>query len=148
MNTERINMYKVKPAYYSPLFDLNALLQESQLTDTELLLIYVRASQINGCAYCIQSHVKEALENGEKQYRLHALNAWEEVPFFSKDEKILLQMTEEITAIAAHGLRQSTYALATKCFSIEKIADIIMAITAINAWNRIGIATLLTPIKS
>jgi len=148
MSKERIDIYKVDAAYYTPLIELDKKLRNSSLSSTELLLIYIRASQINGCAYCIQLHIKEAVEKGEKQYRLHALLAWEHAPFFTKEEQVILKITEEITAISTNGLSEESYVSATELFEERKISDIIMATTCINAWNRIGRATMLSPIKS
>lgn len=148
MSKERIDIYKVDAAYYTPLIELDKKLRNSSLSSTELLLIYIRASQINGCAYCIQLHIKEAVEKGEKQYRLHALLAWEHAPFFTKEEQLILKITEEITAISTNGLSEQSYVRATELFEERKISDIIMATSCINAWNRIGRATMLSPIKS
>lgn len=148
MRTKRIDIYQVNPTYYAPLIELNKQLRSSTLSISELLLIYIRASQINGCAYCIQSHIKEAVERGEKQYRIHALSAWEDSPFFTKEEQVILKITEETTNIASEGVTETTYFQAKELFDDRKIADIIMAITCINAWNRIGRATQLEPHKS
>ena len=148
MSKERVNVYKVDEGYYTPLVELDKKLRNSSLTSTELLLIYIRASQINGCAYCIQYHTQEAIGKGEKQYRLHALLAWEHAPFFTKEEQVILKITEEITAISTNGLSNQTYAKVAELFDERKISDIIMAATCINAWNRIGRATLLIPTKS
>ncbi len=154
MNTEKINavdridIYEVQPEYYRPLLDLDKKLRQSRLSNKELLIIYIRSSQINGCAYCIQSHIKEAIELGEKQYRIHALNAWEDSPFFTEEEQTMLKMTDEITNISNRGLSSETYNEGIEMFGSEKVADIIMAITCINAWNRIGRATQLTPYQS
>ncbi|MEQ8472444.1 MAG: carboxymuconolactone decarboxylase family protein [Marinoscillum sp.] len=148
MRTKRIDINKVKPAYYAPLIELNNQLKSSLLSELELLLIYIRASHLNGCAYCIQSHTKEAIEKGEKQYRLHALSAWEDSPFFTDEERTLLRVTDETTNICEKGLTEATYMEAKECFDDQKIADIIMAVTCINAWNRIGRSTLLEPFKS
>ena len=148
MSTKRIDIHEVQPSYYAPLIELDKKLRASSLTNPERLLIYIRASHLNGCAYCIQSHTKEALEKGEKQYRLHALSAWEDSPFFTDEEKAILRITEEITNISSKGITASTYAEAKSLFNDQKIADIIMAATCINAWNRIGRGTLLEPYKS
>ncbi|WP_421878845.1 carboxymuconolactone decarboxylase family protein [Marinoscillum sp.] len=148
MSTKRIDIYQVQANYYTPLIELNNQLRRSSLELRELLLIYIRASQINGCAYCIQSHVKEAVELGEKQYRIHALSAWEDSPFFTEEEQVLLQLTEEVTSISLRGITQKTYARAQQLLDDSKITDTIMAITCINSWNRIGRATQLTPFKS
>ena len=148
MSTKRIDIYEVQPSYYTPLIELDKQLRGSSLTNPELLLIYIRASHINGCAYCIQSHTKEAIEKGEKQYRLHALSAWEDAPFFSDEEQAILRITDEVTYITKAGITDAAYAEAKSLFYDQKIADIIMAATCINAWNRIGRGTLLEPYKS
>lgn len=148
MSTKRIDIYEIQPSYYMPLIELDKQLRQSSLTNPELLLVYIRASQINGCAYCIQSHTKEAIEKGEKQFRLHALSAWEDSPFFTKEERTLLRITDETSHISEKGITERTYTEAKGLFDDQKIADIIMAVTCINAWNRIGRATLLEPSKS
>ncbi|MBX2874458.1 MAG: carboxymuconolactone decarboxylase family protein [Saprospiraceae bacterium] len=145
MDSERIKINVVRPQAYTPLFKLDKFCRESALTTTEYFLIEIRASQINGCAYCVQMHVKEAVEKGEKQYRIHALSQWEDTPFFSAEERIILAMTEEITQIAQQGLTDELYAKSIATFGGEKVADIIMTIININAWNRIGRATRMTP---
>lgn len=90
-------------------------------------------------------HIKEAIEQGEKQYRIHALPFWEESPFFTETEQVILEMTEEVTNISAHGLSDALYQKSIRLFGEEKVSDIIMAICCINVWNRIGRATLMTP---
>ncbi|KAA1245605.1 carboxymuconolactone decarboxylase family protein [Aquimarina sp. RZ0] len=148
MTTGRIDISKINPGAYNPLFTLYNNIKKSSLSDLEFLLIEIRASQINGCAYCIQIHSKEAIEKGEKQYRIHALSTWRESPFFTTEEQILLEMTEEITNIADKGLSECVYQKAIEILGQEKVADTIMAICCINSWNRIGIATSMTPITS
>ncbi|AXT56458.1 carboxymuconolactone decarboxylase family protein [Aquimarina sp. MMG015] len=148
MKADRIDIGKIKPSAYQPLFDLHKNCKKSTLTDLEFLLIEIRASQINGCAYCIQMHIKEAIEKGEKQYRIHALPVWRDSPFFTSEEQIIIAMTEEITLISNNGLSETLYQKAINTFGEEKVIDIIMAICGINAWNRIGVATLLTPAPS
>lgn len=148
MSTKRIDIHKIQPSYFTPLIELDKQLRNSSLTNLELLLIYIRASHLNGCAYCIQSHTKEAIEKGEKQYRLHALSAWEDAPFFTNEERVILRITDETTHIYNTGITASTYRDAKDLFDDQKIANIIMAATCINAWNRIGRGTLLEPYKS
>ncbi len=148
MKTKRIDINEVKPTAYKPIFDLYNDLKKSTLSTTAFLLIQIRASQINGCAYCVQSHIKEAVQQGEKQYRIHALSTWRESPFFTEEEQIILEMTEEITNISTHGLSEKLYQKAVKLLEEEEIADIIMGICCINVWNRIGRATLMEPIPS
>lgn len=145
MEMERININVVRPQAYAPLYKLDKNCRDSELSPTEFFLIEIRASQINGCAFCVQMHVKEAIEKGEKQYRIHALSQWEDTPFFTPEEAIILKMTEEITHISDHGLSDELYEKAVKSFGETKVADIIMTIVSINAWNRIGRATRLAP---
>ena len=105
----------------------------------------MRASQINGCAYCIDMHTKDALKNGETQQRIFLLSAWREVNLYTEEERVVLAMTEEITLISQHGLTPETYQRAKQFFDENDIAQIIMAIVTINAWNRIAISTLMQP---
>ncbi|WP_062062115.1 carboxymuconolactone decarboxylase family protein [Aquimarina longa] len=148
MEIDRINISDVNPDAYKPLLALYEDIKKSSLSDLEFLLIQIRASQINGCAYCLQMHISEAIKQGEKQYRIHALPYWRESPFFSEEEEVILEMTEAITAISVNGLSDVIYLTAIQLFGKNKVADIIMAICCINTWNRIGRATLLTPIPS
>lgn len=145
MDTERIKINVVRPQAYTPLYQLDKNCRNSELSSTEFFLIEIRASQINGCAFCVQMHVKEAIEKGEKQYRIHALSQWEDTPFFTPEEAIILKMTEAITHISTQGLSDELYEKAVKSFGETKVADIIMTIVSINAWNRIGRATRLVP---
>ena len=104
-------------------------------------MIKLRASQINGCAFCLDMHSKDALKYGETMQRIVLLNAWPEAEVFSAEEKALLAMVEEITLISEHGLSDETYQVAQQFFSETQIGEIIMAIVVINAWNRIAIST-------
>ncbi|MDY8134477.1 carboxymuconolactone decarboxylase family protein [Aquimarina sp. 2201CG5-10] len=148
MRTDRINIKDINPNAYKPLFALYNDLKQSSLTDIEFLLIQIRASQINSCAYCVQMHIKEAIDKGEKQYRIHGLPFWRDSDFYTLEEETLLEMTEEVTLIAQGGLKESLYQKAITLFGKKKVADIIMAICCINVWNRIGVATLLKPTPS
>ncbi|WP_103071023.1 carboxymuconolactone decarboxylase family protein [Aquimarina sediminis] len=148
IKTDRININEVNPNAYKPILDLYDNIKKSSLSNSEFLLIEIRASQINGCAFCIQSHIKEAIENGEKQYRIHALPFWRESPFFTNEEQVILEITEEVTNISIHGLSNETYQKAIQLFGEKKVSDIIMAICCINVWNRIGRATQLIPERS
>ncbi len=138
---KRISIKDLEPNAYKAMFQMEKYLSSCNLEKKYLELIKVRASQINGCAYCIEIHVKDALEMGESQRRLFALSAWWESPLFDEKEKVLLKMTEEITNITDKGLTTSTYESAKKLFSDNEIAQTIMQIIAINSWNRIAIST-------
>lgn len=138
---ERINIQKLEPKAYEAMYSLEHYLGNCQLSKTHLELIKIRASQINGCAFCIDLHSKEALKQGETVQRIFLLNAWRETLLFSKEERIILAMTEEITLISENGLSESLYLQAEEAFEASYIAQIIMAIATINTWNRIAIST-------
>lgn len=138
---KRINIQQLEPQAYEIMFGLENYLQNSKLSKTHLKLIKIRASQLNGCAFCIDMHTKEALKNGENARRIFLLNAWKETELFSEEEKVILAITEEITLIHLHGLSTNTYQQAEKLFDKNYLAQIIMAVVTINAWNRISIST-------
>ena len=139
----RIKMQNVQPAAWKAMYSLTNYLTSTQLTKSQIALIEIRASQINGCAFCINMHTQDALKNGESTQRLFLLNAWKETDKFSDEEKALLAITEEVTLINRHGLSDATYKKAKEFFSEEVIAQIIMAVVIINSWNRIAISTQL-----
>ncbi len=122
---------------------LEGYLAGTQLTKTHKELIKIRASQINGCAFCIDMHTKDALKNGETNQRIFLLNAWRETDLFSAEEKAILAITEEMTLIHQHGLSDASYQQALQFFDKNYIAQIILAVVTINAWNRIAISTQL-----
>jgi len=142
--TKRININKVAPQAFKAMFGLETFLAGAEISKTLKELIKIRASQINNCAYCIDMHTKDALKNGETNQRIFLLSAWKEVKsFFTEEEQAVLVMTEEITLISQNGLSEEAYENASKFFSESQIAEIIMAIVTINAWNRIAVSTHL-----
>ncbi|MFV8326581.1 carboxymuconolactone decarboxylase family protein [Flavobacterium sp. ZS1P14] len=144
---KRININEVEPQAYKAMYALEGYLATTQLSKTHKELIKIRASQINGCAFCIDMHTKDALKNGETHQRIFLLNAWRETDLFSEEEKLILAITEEITLIHDKGLSSETYKKAEQFFDKNLIAQIIMAIVIINAWNRIAVSTHLEPAK-
>jgi len=141
---KRININTVEPHAYKAMFALEGYLAQAEISKSLKELIKIRASQINNCAYCLDMHTKDALKYGESAERLFILSAWQEAEkFFSEQERVALKMTEEITQISQHGLSDETYQKALKVFSEKQIAEIIMAIVTINAWNRIAVSTQL-----
>jgi AhpD family alkylhydroperoxidase len=131
-------------AAYKALLGLEGYLQNISLNKIQKELIKIRASQINGCAFCLDMHTKDAMKYGETPQRIFLLNAWREAKeFFTEEEQVILEMTEEITLISQKGLTEETYYKAKQVFDEATIAQIIMAIITINAWNRIGISTHL-----
>ena len=136
----RLNIQKLEPKAYEAMYGLENYLANSELDKLHLELIKIKASQINGCAFCINMHTKDAMKLGETNQRIFLLNAWRETTLFTEEERVILAMTEEITNISQHGLSEETYQKALTLFSENYIAIIIIAITTINAWNRIAIS--------
>jgi AhpD family alkylhydroperoxidase len=103
-------------------------------------LVKVRASQLNACAYCIEMHTRAAREAGESEQRLYALAAWRESPLFTPRERTALELADAVTKIGEGGVPDDLYARAAAEFAPAELANLILAITAINAWNRIAVA--------
>ncbi|SHG26988.1 carboxymuconolactone decarboxylase family protein [Dysgonomonas macrotermitis] len=143
METKRLNMYATAPELYKAMLSLENALQQTSLTPIEKELIKIRASQINGCAFCLNMHTRDARKIGETEQRIYLLNAWHETNLYTDTEKIILQLTEEITHISKGGVSDATYREAEKILGTPKLAEVIMAVVVINAWNRIAIATTL-----
>ncbi|TYR34692.1 carboxymuconolactone decarboxylase family protein [Sphingobacterium phlebotomi] len=140
----RFDMQQTEPNGFKAMLGLENYLQNAQISKTHLGLIKIRASQINGCAFCIDMHTTDALQHGETAHRIFLLNAWKEASQFTAEEKAILAITEEVTLINQRGLTDATYALAAKLFDEHYIAQAIMAVATINAWNRIVISTKKT----
>jgi len=138
---KRVNINEKEPQAYKAMYALDGYVAKSQLTNTHRDLIKLRASQINGCVFCIDMHTKEAMTHGETTQRLFLLTAWRESILFTEDERVILAMTEEITLIHNHGLSDETYKKAEQIFDENYLSQIIVAIATINAWNRIAIST-------
>lgn len=143
METKRLNMYATAPELYKAMLSLENALQQTSLTPIEKELIKIRASQINGCAFCLNMHTRDARKIGETEQRIYLLNAWHETNLYTDTERIILQLTEEITHISKGGVSDETYREAEKILGTSKLAEVIMAAVVINAWNRIAIATTL-----
>ncbi|EHQ29228.1 carboxymuconolactone decarboxylase family protein [Mucilaginibacter paludis] len=144
--SNRINIAKLEPAAYQAMMGLENYLGHTSLKPAHKELIKIRASQINGCAYCINMHTREARHAGETEQRIYALSAWRDAPYFSEEEEAILALTEEVTLITQR-VSDETYLRAASLFDEHYLAQIIMAIVAINAWNRISVSTRLEPEK-
>lgn len=136
----RVNILQTQPEAYKAMMGLEKYIAATSLTPTHKELIKIRASQINGCAFCINMHTRDARKMGETEQRIYLLNAWRETTLYTEEEQAILALTEEVTLIQNH-LSKATYDNARKLFDEKYIAEIIMMITTINAWNRIAIAT-------
>jgi AhpD family alkylhydroperoxidase len=142
---ERFLMKEVQPEAYAAMMALEKYIDSTGIDPLHKELIKVRASQLNGCAFCIDKHTKDARKLGETEQRLYLLSAWRESPQFSEQEKVILAMTEEITFISVKGLTNETYDQAIHHFGTARTAQLIMVINTINAWNRIGVSTHRIP---
>ncbi|SER93876.1 carboxymuconolactone decarboxylase family protein [Pedobacter rhizosphaerae] len=136
----RINIQEVEPAAYQAMFGLEKYLSTSKVDPILLELIKMRASQINGCAFCLNMHSADARKIGETEQRLYLLSAWRETNLFTEKEQAVIALTEEVTLIANH-VSDATYQKAAGFFNEKELAQIIMAIVTINAWNRIAITS-------
>src|SRR5882724_5751792 len=127
------------PAVYQAMLGLEAQVRKSRLEPSLLHLVKMRASQINGCAYCLDMHSKDARAEGETEQRLYALNAWRETPFFTERERAALAWTEALTLIAQDHVPDAVYEEAREQFSDEELANLTLAVVTINGWNRLSI---------
>lgn len=140
----RMNLFKVEAEGYNTMLGFEKYIAATELTKTHKELIKIRASQINGCAFCLDMHTKDALKYGETQQRIFTLSAWRDTPFFTKEEQAILALTEEVTQISNH-VSDKTYSDAVTLLGEKYVAQVIMAIIAINGWNRIAITTGMQP---
>ena len=138
---KRIDIHQLEPGAYNAMFGLEKYLSGMDLAPSLAELIKIRASQINGCAYCLQMHTEEAIKQGETVQRIVALSAWRESPLFSDQERAVLDLTEEVTGIGEGGLPKACYDAALATLGEQVLAQAIMQIVTINAWNRIAVAT-------
>jgi AhpD family alkylhydroperoxidase len=122
------------------MYGLVKYLGTTQLTPTQSNLISIRASQLNGCAFCLDMHTHEARQHGETEQRIYLLNAWRETTLFTPEERALLALTEEVTFIS-RGVSDATYQQAVAVLGEQLVAQAIMMAVTINAWNRIAITT-------
>ncbi|PYI50827.1 carboxymuconolactone decarboxylase family protein [Paenibacillus flagellatus] len=142
---QRLNMQQLEPKAYEAMYGLERYVRSSSIPKTLLELIKIRASQLNGCAYCIDMHTKDARHYGETEQRIYALNAWRETPFFTPEERAALALTEAVTLVAETHVPDDVYEEAAKVFEPNLLAQIIMAIVTINAWNRIAVTMRAVP---
>ncbi|MEU0586446.1 carboxymuconolactone decarboxylase family protein [Streptomyces sp. NPDC006132] len=119
--------------------------QDAKVEPELLELVRIRASQINGCAFCLDLHTKDARRGGETEQRLHTLTAWRETPFFTARERAALALTEAVTLVHDGRVPDAVYAEAAEVFDENQLAALIWAATVINAYNRIAIATRMAP---
>ena len=137
---KKLDTFKLTPKGMKPLLDMEAYLaKETTIEPLTRELIKMRASQINGCAYCLNMHTKDTLKLGETAQRIFLLNAWQETNLFSDKEKAVLEFVEKVTLIADFDLNEEVYENLSQYFSDKEIVDLTLYIATINAWNRLNI---------
>ena len=137
-----------QPAYSGVLqamFGIERLVRQSGLDDRLLNLVRMRASQINGCAYCLDMHSKDARAEGETEQRLYGLDAWRETPYYSERERAALEWTEALTLIAQTHAPDDVYERVRQQFNENELIHLSLAIVAINGWNRLAISSRVVP---
>jgi AhpD family alkylhydroperoxidase len=142
---QRNNYSKVAPEGIRALDGLETYLRSSGLDPSLLDLIKTRASQLNGCAYCLDMHTKEARARGETEQRLYALPTWRATPFYTDRERAALAWTDAVTLISHGPVPDTLYEEARRYFSKKELVDLTLTLVAINGWNRLSIAFRTVP---
>ncbi|ATO16872.1 carboxymuconolactone decarboxylase family protein [Micromonospora sp. WMMA2032] len=140
----RIDMAAVAPEAYRAVLGLEKYVR-ANVDHTVLELVKLRASMLNGCAFCVDMHSREALEAGENSRRLFAVAAWREAPFFDERERTALALTESVTRLGDHGVPDDVWDAAAKVWSEKELADLVTAIATINVWNRVSVTCRTQP---
>lgn len=138
--TARLRAMQAAPGAYQAMLRLEEYVEQCGLERSLLLLIQTRASQINGCAFCLDMHTKDARAEGESEQRLYLLPAWREAPFYSERERAALEWTEAVTLVAESQVPDEVYERVRPHFSDEELANLTLAIGTINVWNRLNVA--------
>lgn len=143
----RLNYARTSAAGYRAMMSLEAYLHECGLEQSLIHLIKLRASQINGCAFCLDMHWKDLRAIGETEQRLYSLDAWRESPWYTDRERAALEWTEAVTLVAEGHVEDSVYETVRPHFTDKELADLTFAVATINAWNRLAIAARMEPGK-
>ena len=136
----RLEYFPKAPELMQAVLRLNKAVEESGLERSLLHLIKLRASQINGCSYCVDMHAHEAREDGETEQRLYLVAAWRESPLFTERERAAFAWTEAVTLISQGGVSDELYAATLKHFSEEELVKLTVAVSIINTWNRLSVS--------
>jgi len=143
--SQRFNYMQQSAPAFKKLVELSMGLKESGLETGLQYLVEIRASQLNGCAFCLDMHVKQAVIGGERALRLHHVAIWRESPLFSARERAALLWTETLTRIPEAGVSDAVYAQAREQFSEKELSDLTWVVSTINAWNRLNVAFQSVP---
>ena len=141
----RLNYGKVAAGVYEAMEALDEYLGACGLDSSLLHLVRLRASQVNGCAYCLDMHSKDARANGESEQRLYGLEAWRETPYYSARERAALEWTEALTLVSETHVPDEVYERVRQQFSEDELAHLSLAVVAINGWNRLNVAARTVP---
>ncbi|CRK81785.1 carboxymuconolactone decarboxylase family protein [Neobacillus massiliamazoniensis] len=142
----RLNYREANPESFETMIKFESFMAKSGLDKKLYELIKIRASQINGCAFCLDMHTKDLRKLGETEQRVHLISVWRETnDLFTEEEKAVLELTEAVTLIANNGVPQELYEKVRTFFNEKQYVDIVMAINTINSWNRIAISTGMYP---
>jgi AhpD family alkylhydroperoxidase len=141
----RLDFLQVSPKAAKALLALQAVVNESGLEHSLLELVKMRASQINGCAYCIDMHSKDARAEGDTEQRLYSLDAWRETPFYTDRERAALEWTEALTLVSSTHVPDEAWEAVRAQFSEDEIRTLTLAVAMINAWNRLNVAFRSVP---
>ena len=143
--TQRLDYTAIAPAGIKALGSVYGYIVQSGLPRPLVNLVYLRVSQINGCAYCLDMHWKDLQAEGEKEQRMYSLDAWRETPYYSDRERAALAWAEAVTNITDGHVPDEVYEQTRQHFSEQELADLTLAIAAINVWNRLSIAFRIVP---
>ncbi|QNK01313.1 carboxymuconolactone decarboxylase family protein [Dyella telluris] len=138
--SQRLDFYKASPGAIKAMVGLEQRIGQSSLEKPLVELVRLRASQINGCAYCMDTHAADALKAGEDARRLATLSGWRETPFFNERERAALAWTESLTLVSRDHVTDEVWEMVRPHFSDEELADLTLLIVAINGWNRFAIS--------
>ena len=141
----RLDYRKVAPGVREAMLSLKKYISTSGLEESLLNLVDIRTSQINGCAWCLDMHAKDARAIGETEQRIYMLPAWRESPLYSDRERAALEWTEAVTLVAQSQVPDKVYEEARKHFSEKELVDLTLAIVAINGWNRLNVSFRTVP---
>ena len=136
---QRLNYQKIGSGAFKAMLGMENYVRQSGLEHSLLELVKIRASQINGCAFCIDMHTKDARAAGETEQRLYGLSAWHETPFYTERERAALELTEAVTLITNGGVSNELYQRVREHFTEEETVNLTAAIIAINGWNRLAL---------
>ncbi|HSS22643.1 MAG TPA: carboxymuconolactone decarboxylase family protein [Pyrinomonadaceae bacterium] len=143
--SQRLNYFEQSPELSGKILELSQALKKSSLGNTLIDLVNIRASQINGCAFCLDMHCKEAKIHGEHELRIYHLPIWRESPLFTETERAALEWTEALTKFSEHGVPDDVYDRVRAQFNEKQISELTFAVAVINTWNRLNIPFRIVP---